>query len=566
MKKIFRHLTVSLICLTLGILSLQAQDIQSAIQWLDRNQPNKAIQTLQDIHQTQPTRQTYFYSGYLAIRTNRLSEAQQYFEKGTALDEKRHPLNKTGLGIVAFLEGRTADADQILEEVLKASKGKDPEILWRIGEAYTGYAQVINDVDTPLYPHHNAQKAIEYLEQALKRDKKNGGIWLTIGDARALATPTNGGPAVTAYEYAMEYLPNRSLPNHRIGNIYWAGKSYNLASDYYKAALGADSLYTPSYLQLAELSFQTNKFKDAAANMDKYLWLVETPTAELRYRSGQFDYLARQYSRAVEKLEQVKKDIESPVKYRLLGRSYFSLKDYEKSIQNLETFLEKAPDKAEGLEYKLLGRAYQNTTDTTIAKDSIAVFYLAKAAKTDTTENLYSEIAEMSYRLKNYKDVVKYVEAGEKRFNKSSVKDKFWLAMAAYKMGPNDSTMYLKADSAFAAVQESSPDHLPTILYRAKSNYYGYAGQDTTFAKSVPFYERFVELAYTKKEEKKFKYDMKIALKFLYSYYTAIENDPAKALEFAQKGKELDPADKDFNDMIAQLDKRAPDSASPKPQ
>lgn len=566
MKKTFSSLIIGLLWLATGTLFAQAQDIPTALQWLERGQTEKATQLLQQLHQSQPTAQTHFYSGYAALRANQPKEAAAFFEKGMALDEKRHPLNKTGMGIVALLEGRTADADRIFAEVMKESKRKDVEILGRIGEAYTGYARVINDIDKPLYGQNNAAKAIEYLEQALKRDKKNGQIWLALGDARALATPTNGGPAVSAYEYAIEALPNKSLPNHRIGNIYWAGRNYTLASDFYKAALNADSLYAPAYLQLAELNFKTEKYKEAAENMNKYLALAEKPDAEMRYRSGQFDYLAREYARAVEKLELVKNDVETPVKYRLLGRSYYSLKDYDKTIENLSMFLEKAPDKAEGLEYKLLGRAYQNSTDTTIAKDSIVVSYLVKAAETDTSENLYSEVAEMSYKLKKYEDVIKYAEAGEKRFNKSSVKDKFWLAMAAYKMGQQDSTMYLKADSAFAAVQESSPDHIPTILYRAKANYYGYADQDTAYVKSIPFYERFVELAYEKQEENKFKYDMRIALKYLYSYYVSVTNDMTKALDVAQKGKVLDPADKDFNDMVAQLTDRTTKQTRPKPQ
>ncbi|MFN8347387.1 MAG: hypothetical protein U0X91_20450 [Spirosomataceae bacterium] len=551
--------------LTLPWRSTQAQSPETvnALQWLERGKVDTASALLSQIHQTAPTIQTYFYNGYAALRANQLAAAEAFFEKGQALDEKRRPLNKTGLGIVAFLKGNGPEADRIFEEVLKESKGKDTEILQRIGEAYTGYTQVINNTDKPLYAQHNAEKAIRYLEMALKRDSKNGLVQLTLGDARALATPSNGGPAVNAYENALALMTNNSLPNQRIGNIYRAAKSYQLAGDFYKAAIKADSLYAPAYLQLAELNFKNNQFKEAAENMDRYLRLAEKPDAELRYRSGQFDYLARQYARAVEKIEAVRNDIETPVKYRLLGRSYFSLKDYDKVIANLSTFLEKAPDKVEGLEYKLLGRAYQSIQDTTIAKDSIAVFYLSKAALTDTAENLYSEVAELSYKLKHYEDVVKYVEAGEKRFKKSSVKDKFWLAMAAYKMGREDSTMYLKADSAFAAVQESSPNHLPTILYRAKANYYGHTNPDTAYAKSIPFYERFVELAYTNKEEKKFKYDMKIALKYLFSYYTSIENNPEKAGDFAQKGKELDPADKDFNDMLAQLNRRPPSVNKP---
>jgi predicted Zn-dependent protease len=478
------------------------------------------------------------------------------------LDEKRRPLNKTGIALTTYLEGKTAEAEALFEEVVKESKSKDAEILWRIGEGYTGYARVTGDVDAPLYPHHNAAKAIEYLDKALKRDKTNGQIWIAMGDARALADPTNGGPAVTAYETAQENKTDAAIAKHRIGNVYWAGKNYNLAVDHFKAALAADSLYAPSYLQLAELYFKVNRFKEAAANMESYVRLTENPTADMKYRSAQFDFLAKNFEQAVSKLEQIKNDVETPVKYRILGRSYFNLENYEQALLNLNILQTEAPDKVEGVEYKMMGRAYQNSTDTTIAKDSLALTYLAKAAPTDTTENLYSEMAEISYRLKKYEDVVKYVETGQKQFDKISVKDKFWLAMAAYKMGAKDSTMYLKADSAFIAVQETNPNHLPTILYRAKANYYGHADRDTAYVKSIPFYEQFVEMAYANKEETKYKYDMKVALKYLYSYYIAVKNDEQKALEYVLKGAALEPNDPDFKKILAGAKKVVPTSAS----
>lgn len=539
-----------------------AQTIDQALKQVERGNMADAAKQLAQIRQATPSSESFFYSGYQAIRTQDLKTARQLFEEGTKLDEKRRPLNKTGIALTTYLEGKTAEAEGLFAEVLKESKSKDAEILWRIGEGYTGYTRATGDVDEPLYKYHNAAKAIEYLDKALKRDKTNGRIWITMGDARALADSANGGPAVTAYEYAQENLSDASIPKHRIGNVYWAGKNYNLAVDHFKAALTADSLYTHSYLQLAELYFKVNRFKEAAVNMESYVRLTENPTTDMKYRSVQFDFLAKDFEQAVSKLEQIKNDVETPVKYRILGRSYFNLKNYEQALQNLNTLQTEAPDKVEGIEYKMIGQAYQNSTDTTIAKDSLTLMYLAKAAPTDTTENLYSEMAEISYRLKKYKDVVKYVETGEKQFNKTSVKDKFWLAMAAYKMGANDSTMYLKADSAFIAVQETNPNHLPTILYRAKANYYGYADQDTAYVKSIPFYERFVELAYANKEETKYKYDMKVALKYLYSYYISVKNDEQKALDYALKGAVLDPKDEDFKKILAGTKKKVPTSAS----
>jgi len=122
--------------------------------------------------------------------------------------------------------------------------------------------------------------------------------------------------------------------------------------------------------------------------------------------------------------------------------------------------------------------------------------------------------------------------------------------------------MYLKADSAFAAVQETNPNHLPTILYRAKANYYGHADRDTAYVKSIPFYEQFVEMAYANKEETKYKYDMKVALKYLYSYYISVKNDEQKALDYALKGAALEPNDPDFKKILAGAKKTVPTSAS----
>ncbi|MEZ4905904.1 MAG: hypothetical protein R2822_31140 [Spirosomataceae bacterium] len=546
MKKLKHILLLPLLALSSFLL---AQDITEVTKKIEQQKYTDATAQMAKILEATPTAETYFYSGYTAIRTQDLKAAKTFFEKGIALDEKRHPLNKAGLGMVAHLEGKTSEADKIFEEVLKESRSKDPLILWRIGEAYTGYNNVNGDLEKSLYPHRDATKAILYLEKALKKDKKNAGIWLSLGDARDLNEPRNGGPALTAYEYALEYEGDKSVVNTRIGNIYYRGRSHNIASDFYKAAIKADSLYTPVYLQLADLNFKTNKYKEAAKYLNTYTKLVEKPSTDLLYNSAKYDFLAREYNRAINKIENNDAQINDPVKYRILGRSYFNLKNYAKTIENVQSLMTYAPEKAEGIEYKILGRSYQNG-GVGVANDSLAIVYLAKAAKTDTTENIYSEIAEMSYQRKNYTNTIRFVEAGEKKFKKSSVKDKFWLAMAAYRLGRNDSTMYLKADSAFAAVQETNPDHLATVLYRAKANYYGHANPDTAYMTSIPFYERFVELATTKKQEKNFKYDMKIALKYLYSYYIDEDKEPEKAMLFAEKGAELYPDDTDFKQML----------------
>ena len=164
-----------------------AQTIDQALKQVERGNMADAAKQLAQIRQATPSPEAFFYSGYQAIRAQDLKTARQLFEEGIKLDQKRRPLNKTGIALTTYLEGKTAEAEGLFAEVLKESKSKDAEILWRIGEGYTGYARATGDVDQPLYKHHNAAKAIEYLDKALKRDKTNGRIWITMGDARALA-------------------------------------------------------------------------------------------------------------------------------------------------------------------------------------------------------------------------------------------------------------------------------------------------------------------------------------------------------------------------------------------
>ena len=86
---------------------------------------------------------------------------------------------------------------------IKKSKGKNADILFRIGEAYTGYLTPGDGSIKPTYPKVvNPAKAIEYLNRAVDRDKKNPAIQLALGDAHYLNK--DAGTAVSRYESAIE--------------------------------------------------------------------------------------------------------------------------------------------------------------------------------------------------------------------------------------------------------------------------------------------------------------------------------------------------------------------------
>ena len=106
-------------------------------------------------------------------------------------------------------------------------------------------------------------KAIDYLNRAVDRDKKNPAIQLALGDAYYLNK--DAGTAVSRYESAIELGMNPSRVYQRIGDIYWQGRNLNLAVDNYKKAIDANPNYAPAYNQLAELYFLVNRYKEAAS-------------------------------------------------------------------------------------------------------------------------------------------------------------------------------------------------------------------------------------------------------------------------------------------------------------
>ena len=86
--------------------------------------------------QQNPSAQTNFDAGYGYLRAGQPDSARIWFEKGIPMDEKRVPLNQTGSAITYLVKNDMANADPKLAEVVDKSKGKNAEILFRIGEAY----------------------------------------------------------------------------------------------------------------------------------------------------------------------------------------------------------------------------------------------------------------------------------------------------------------------------------------------------------------------------------------------------------------------------------------------
>ncbi|GAB4053937.1 tetratricopeptide repeat protein [Spirosoma litoris] len=528
---------------------------------------DEAAQVLSRTAQQNPSDQTIFDAGYGYLLAGKPDSARAWFYKGISMDDKRIPLNQTGSALTYLVQNDNTNADPKLEEVINRSKGKNADILFRIGEAYTGYLTPGDGSIKPRYPKAvNAAKAIDYLNRAVDRDKKNPAIQLALGDAYYLNK--DAGTAVTRYESALELGMNPSRVYQRIGDIYWQGRNLNLAVENYKKAIEASANYAPAYNQLAELYFLVNRYKEAANYIDQYVNVSKDKRQETLLRQAQFHFLAKDYQRAINLIDSNRTALaQNPIVYRIEGWAYSSLKEPQKAIQNISTFLEKAPGKAMPDDYKYLGMAYMGienpgSDSLKAVNDSIGVTYLAKAAPFDTTENLYSVMAKYYYRAKKHPEAVATLDSAAKHNFKADVQDLFRYGMSNYTLGfqrdslgklVRDTVRFALADSALALAQKASPEYAPTVLYRAKANYYAYTPEEAVRnGKAKPYFEQFINMVSDKEEERnRYKKDLLLAFKYMISYNELVTKDDNARNEWLKKGLSLFPENKDLAKIAA---------------
>ena len=189
--------------------------------------------------------------------------------------------------------------------------------------------------------------------------------------------------------------------------------------------------------------------------------------------------------------------------------------------------------------------------------DSIGVTYLEKAAPFDTTENLYSDIAKYYYRAKKHPQAVAALDSAAKQDFKADVQDLFRYGMSNYTLGfqrdsagklVRDTVRFAMADSALALAQKASPDYAPTVLYRAKANYYAYTPEEAVRnGKAKPYFEQFIIwLRIKRRSENAIKKTSLLAFKYMISYNELVTKDQAARNEWLKKGLALFPENKDL--------------------
>lgn len=460
-----------------------SQTLQDAIKLTNNEEFEKADKAFQALELAQPTTgNIYFYRGENFYNWGELDSAQKTYQKGINVNALE-PLNYVGLGKVEMANGDSKSAQDNFYKAKTISKGKDPLVLSKIAEAYISLASKDPATNADLL-----NQAVTLIKQAIQLDSKNPTYHLDLGDAYLAQNPTDGSKSVEEYNTALSLNPKDVNAMLRLGQLWKNARDYTTSYDFFLKATKLDSTFAPAYREQAEMLYEAQRFDEAIAAYKKYLQLNNSLTARIRY--GEFLFLAKKYSDAITELQNdIPKDSNNIILYRVLGYSQYEQKDYKNGLMNMNKFFSKVKDakiKIDGDDYTYLGKLLSKN-----GQDSVAIITLNQAVKTINNESstdvqdIYQLIGNIYYRDENYTMAEVYFKKRiVARQQAADANDYYFLGLAQY-----NNKQYQGADSSFTMITKSNPDLALGYQWKARAN----SQMDSTQALAKPIYELYIQ-------------------------------------------------------------------------
>lgn len=523
-----------------------AQTLQEAITKTDNERFDLAAGDYRNLIAKEANKgDNYFYFGENYFKKGDLDSANIFYKKGIELNAT-YPLNYVGLGKILWYNGQQVEAKTQLFKAATLGANKNAEVMRKTAEIYINAEQKSLD------------EAINLLNAAIKLEPKNQESYLLMGDALLEKNPTDGGPAVKNYNKATELNPASPKGDLRSGKLYQRGQNYQLALDLYKKAQGIDPNYAPAYREKAELYYKAGQKANAVESYKKYLELNNSLDARERYAS--FLFSNKQYVEAISELESLQKAGNTKFYLdRMLGYSYAELGNttdkeaYNKGLSSITKFFDKTST-VPNFKYVATDYKYKGILLAKTGKDSLGVIEMEKAANMDPAKasEMLREIAKAYLKGKKYNKSIETYEkimAGDVKNLNSQ--DWYEFGRSYYydggvkqreKKDAEALTQFIRADTCFSKLSQLSPAYSIAYFWRGKAN----VQQDLKDEKGLPkpYFEKAVSLV--KPEERAgLKVNIIEAYSYLGSHYAfSKEKDLAKAKEYFNIIKELDPANK----------------------
>lgn len=534
--------TISIIVFFFCIYQSGAQSIDDARRNFYYQRYESAKEILQTIlsHSPDAADEAAYLLGEVYLKQKHTDSAYMVMELAKNKNNERNisnekaPLTAVGWAHVLLDSGNIADARKLMETVLEETKYKNITVLLAAAKANTDSK------------NGDVQWALQLLEKAQKRNKKNASVYLLKGDAYRKIP--DGGNAVLNYAEALSKNPSLAETKYKEGLIYKTQNNEEVFLEKFTEAYAIDSGYAPVLYQLYAYYF----FKDvnkAAAYLSAYLRNTD-PSTEQLYMVADLDYVSRKYTAAIETAQKIisaEGGMTQPRIYKLMAYSLAATGDSSTALEKMnDYFLKQDTAGIVAKDFALIAKLQRNDSSGRIA--AAEWYEKAIAAETDANEKLGNMIilADIEKEFKNYQKEAHWRGEIFKIKPGATNLDIYKWGTALYA-----AANYAGADSVFRIYEEKYPAQVYGYLWRAKSN----ALIDTamTLGLAVPHYQKLIEVAGT--DSLKNKAILLNAYGYLGAYEANIKKDYQTSLEYFNKMLALDPANEDALKFTATLKK-----------
>ncbi len=536
-------------------LLMLAQTLEEARKFTENEQYDAASDVYKHLISREPSSgNLYYYYGVNLLLGENPDSAKIVFNKGTEADpgnlllkignakilldntniaEAKQASEKepSDIGLKnRYEDARTsvAAANALIEEAVASAPQKSATVYVEAADALIQYR------------NKNLERAKQLLDKALSIEPKNADANILYGDV--YAELNNGTLAAEFYNKALDLNRNSARAIVSKGRLYKRSTNYEGAAEEFANAITIDPNYAPAYRELGETEFRIGRLSKAKENYRKYLELSKNNcSARIRYAS--FLYLSKDYTGALNELNQVQKscDAGNLTLLRVFAYCYFETEDYASGLQTIQKLFDRLPEnKRAAYDYEYYGKLLVASNE-----DSLGIIQLRKAYSLDPNRtDLLSDIANAYYKIKNYPEAARAMNEKIATGKDPKALDYYILGRSYY-----FNAQFMESDTAFAKLNEVSPKYASGWLWRAKANTHIDSTSENGLAK--PHYEKYIEISLSDSANiSKYQSGLVEAYGYL-AYYYILKKDNANALLYLQKKAEL-PLDSEDKKNVQQ--------------
>jgi len=446
---------------------------------------------------------------------------------------RQQPLGLCALGELALEEHKNDSATAYFNQALTLTKEKDPSILNAVATA-----EQSGDSTT-------AQSAIALLNKAIKRDKHDAELYVTLGNVyRRLMDGTN---SYKAYEDALAQDPKAVDAMYRIGKIFVSQDNSEMYLKFFNQAVAADSLYAPAWYELYYYYYFRDVNK-AMECLDHYIAATD-PGIENDYLVTDLLYASRKYQAAIDHAQQLvaaQGAVTEPRLYKLIAYSYKELHDSVKALDYMKQYFKDQVDTGFVVkDYSTMGEIYDELGQT----DSAAAYFVkAGNLEKDTLQqrDYAKKLAGLYKKQKDYTNQAIWLGRYYTGNDKATNLDLFNWGLAHY-----EAKEYPAADSVFGLYCTKYPDQCFGYYWRARSD----AAIDTamTAGTAIPNYLKIIDIDGKDSTNRTNRKHLIEAYGYIAAYKANTQKDYTGAIDYFQRLLALDPNNQDAERYVGIL-------------